>query len=55
MKMHFQITEAQREDLPALLLLYKELHENDPVPQGAGAEDGVGENHGEPGLSYSDR
>lgn len=34
----FEIAEAQREDLPALLSLYKELHETDPVPQGAGLE-----------------
>lgn len=32
------IAEARREDLPALLKLYKELHETDPVPQGAGLE-----------------
>jgi len=38
LNMHFQISEAQREDLPALLALYKELHESDPVPEGAGLE-----------------
>ncbi len=31
----FEIVEAKREDLPALTGLYKQLHEKDPVPQGA--------------------
>lgn len=32
------IVHAQPGDLPALLSLYKELHETDPVPQGAGLD-----------------
>ena len=38
MNKKFEIVEAQREDLPALLSLYKELHETDPVPEGAGLD-----------------
>ena len=36
--MNIVITQAGRGDLPALLTLYKELHETDPVPQGAGLD-----------------
>ena len=38
MKPNIDIVHAQREDLPALLSLYKELHESDPVPEGMGLE-----------------
>jgi GNAT superfamily N-acetyltransferase len=38
MKPEFDIVEARREDLPALLDLYKELHDTDPVPEGAGLQ-----------------
>ncbi len=30
------VREARRDDLPALLSLYQQLHETDPVPHGAG-------------------
>ena len=32
MKQNMEIVEAQREDLPVLMGLYKQLHPNDPVP-----------------------
>ncbi|MFH1511930.1 MAG: GNAT family N-acetyltransferase [Bacillota bacterium] len=31
----FEIVEATREDLPALMGLYRQLHETDPVPAGS--------------------
>jgi GNAT superfamily N-acetyltransferase len=34
----FDIREARRGDLPDLLLLYKQLHAADPMPQGEGVE-----------------
>lgn len=38
MKASVAIVHAQPGDLPALLSLYKELHETDPVPEGAGLD-----------------
>ena len=38
MKPDDAIAKAQRQDLPALLSLYKQLHETDPVPEGAGLD-----------------
>ncbi|MBN1777296.1 MAG: GNAT family N-acetyltransferase [Clostridiales bacterium] len=38
MNKNVEIVEAKREDLPALLKLYRELHETDPVPEGKGLD-----------------
>lgn len=38
MNQNIEMTHARREDLPALLGLYKQLHETDPVPSGGALE-----------------
>ena len=49
----FEIIEACREDLPALLALYKELHETDPVPEGKGLDAVWDKIMGDSRLSHS--